>query len=138
MKPQVKFVIKIWCVMLGLSLATSLAIKFSNSSELVLLFRLFGTAFFIILYRYVSNMIKKQQEIIKSSHGFAQQLFDPNYLKITLLLSILGWTTFAVMEYIGINQVDWLMTFIVMVIVFPFVTGKIPIRLHDNKNWRRK
>ena len=124
--------------MLCLSLATSLAIKFSNSSELVLLLRLLGTAFFIILYRYVSNMIKKQQEIIKASHGFAQQLFDPNYLKITLLLSIIGWTTFAVMEYIGINQIDWLTTFIILVVVFPFITGKIPIRLNDNKNWRRK
>lgn len=124
--------------MLGLSLATSLAIKFSNNPELVLSLRLCGTVFFVILYRYVSNMIKKQEDIIKASHGFKQHLFDPNYLKITLLLSIMGWTTFSVLEYVGLNQIDWITTFIVLVIIFPFVTGKIPIRLNDNKNWRRK
>ena len=136
MKPQYKFIMKIWMIAFGLSISTAYAIDLTDSQELVLLLRLAGTAFFIILYRYVSNMINKQNEIIKASNGFAKLLFDPNYLKITLLLCIIGWTTFSMMEYLKINQIDWLMTFIILVVVLPFATGKIPLYIKREK-WRK-
>lgn len=137
MKQQYKFVIKIWSISFALSIATAYAIDYSNSKEIVLLLRLSGTAFFIILYRYVSNIINKQKEIVKNSNGFAKMLFDPNYLKITLMLCILGWTTFSIMEYLDLNMIDWLMTFIILVVVLPFATGKIPLYIKREK-WRNK
>ena len=137
MKPQYKFVVKIWSISLALSLATSWASNTANSPELVLAIRLLGSAFFFGLYLHVSKIIKKQTDMIKASGGFKEMLFDPNYLKITLILCIMGWTTFSVLQYVGFNPIDWITIFILGVVVFPFAMNKIPLRM-PREDWRHR
>ena len=138
MNQRTRFVVKIWSVAVVLGLATSWVSNYTNSAELLLLVRLAGTGFFISMLLYVSKMIKKNDEIIKSSHGFAQNIFDPYILTLTLKLCIIGWTVFALFDYMGWNGIDWITVFMLGVVIFPFASGLIPLRLNDNKNWRRR
>lgn len=137
MKPQHKLVIKFWGIAFGLSIATGFAREFANTPEIVLVTRLLGSAFFLAMYLYVSRAIKKQEEIIKASHGFIQRLFDPFYLKLILQLSTIGWTAFAVLEYFGLNKIDWLTVFMLGITIIPFALGKIPLYIKREK-WRHR
>lgn len=137
MNQKYKFVIKIWSIALILGASTTFAEKIIQNTELVLSFRLAGSVFFFALYLHVCKVVKKIDEDIKQSNGFKQNIFDPNILKITLKLCIFGWTMFAILDYFNLNLINWIIVFMLGVLIIPFSLGLIPLTLKDNA-WRNK
>jgi len=133
MNPRYKMIIKVWSLALVISLCTGLATTLTSSSEIAFLARLMGSIFFFGMYIVVSKAVKKNDQMIKASNGFKQNLFDPYILKLTLKLCIIGWTVFAVLEYLSLNKISWITVFMLGVIIFPFTMGLIPLKLRDNK-----
>ena len=82
-------------------------------------------------------MIKKQDKMIKDSDGFLQSPFDPSILKLLLLLFVGGWTIYSVMDYFGLNYVDWILVYTVGIVTVPIAFGVLPLWMKDNK-WKRK
>ena len=119
-----------------LGLASSLINYFTSNRELLLAARLVGVAFFTYIYFWVSSLIKKQEKMVKESNGFIHVPFNPKILKHFLLMFIVGWTIFAVLDYHGLNFIDWILVYVLGITIFPFASGLIPLRLKDNK-WRK-
>jgi len=75
--------------------------------------------------------------MIKDSNGFLEFPFDPSVLKLLLLLFVAGWTTFSVLDYFGLNPIDWIVVYVMGIIIIPIALGLLPLWIKDNK-WRRK
>ena len=109
---------------------------FTHNKELLLISRLVGIAFFTYIYFWISSIIKKQQKMVKESNGFIHIPFNPNVLKHFLMMFIIGWTVFSVLDYYDLNFIDWILPFVLGITIFPFASGLIPLRLKDNK-WKK-
>ena len=109
----------------------------TGKKELLLATRLAGSAFFLYVYFYTVSLIKKQEKMIKDSKGFLEHPFDPFILKLLLLLFVAGWTTFSVLDFFGLNPIDWIVVYVMGIIIIPIALGLLPLWIKDNK-WRRK
>jgi len=120
-----------------LGISSVIVFHLTGNKELLLYTRLIGAAFFLGVYLYTVSVIKKQEKMIKDSNGFLEFPFDPSVLKLLLLLFVTGWTTFSVLDYFGLNPVDWIVVFTMGIIIIPIASGLMPLWIKDNK-WRRK
>jgi len=127
-------VIKIWGVILALSLGTFVAMWLYNTPETLLFMRMLNIIFFMYLFYRAKKTIDGFKDAIKS--GWAEHLFDPKYLYIMLSLLIAGMTAGAISEYVNIPPF-WFWGYMAGVIIIPLSSGVIPITFKDNK-WRRK
>lgn len=109
----------------------------TGNKELLFVTRLIGSAFFMGVYFYTLSLIKKQEKMIKDSNGFLESPFNPSILKLLLLLFVAGWTTFSVLDYFGLNPIDWIVVYVMGIIIIPIAFGLLPLWIKDNK-WRRK
>lgn len=133
MRSEKRTVIKIWLVCLALGIASILVQEFLHNDEALLLTRLAGSAFFLGLYVWIRGKIKTQNKMIKESNGFLQQPYDPNILRYTLLLIIIGWSTFSIMDYLHLNLIDWIMPYTLCVVITPISLKLLPLWMRDNK-----
>jgi len=120
-----------------LGISSVIVFHLTGNKELLLYTRLIGSAFFLGVYLYTVSVIKKQEKMIKDSNGFLESPFNPSILKLMLLLFVTGWTTFSVLDYFGLNPVDWIVVFTMGIIIIPIASGLMPLWIKDNK-WRRK
>ena len=120
-----------------LGISSVIVFHLTGNKELLLYTRLIGSAFFLGVYLYTVSVIKKQEKMIKDSNGFLESPFNPSILKLMLLLFVSGWTTFSVLDYFGLNPVDWIVVFTMGIIIIPIASGLMPLWIKDNK-WRRK
>lgn len=132
-----KFILIFFLVSFSFGISSVIVFHITGKSELLLATRLMGSAFFTYVYFYTSSMIKKQEKMIKDSDGFLQSPFDPSILKLLLLLFVGGWTIFSVMDYFGLNYIDWILVYTMGIITVPIAFGKLPLWIKDNK-WKRK
>lgn len=125
--------------LISFSLGISCVIVFhvTGNKELLFVTRLIGSAFFMGVYFYTLSLIKKQEKMIKDSNGFLESPFNPSILKLLLLLFVAGWTTFSVLDYFGLNPIDWIVVYVMGIIIIPIAFGLLPLWIKDNK-WRRK
>lgn len=132
-----KFILIFFLVSFSFGISSVIVFHITGKPELQLLARLMGSAFFMYVYFYTSSMIKKQEKMIKDSDGFLQSPFDPSILKLLLLLFVGGWTIYSVMDYFGLNYVDWILVYTVGIVTVPIAFGVLPLWIKDNK-WKRK
>ena len=132
-----KFILIFFLVSFSFGISSVIVFHITGKPELQLLARLMGSAFFMYVYFYTSSMIKKQERMIKDSDGFLQSPFDPSILKLLLLLFVGGWTIYSVMDYFGLNYIDWILVYTVGIVTVPIAFGVLPLWIKDNK-WKRK
>jgi len=132
-----KSVFIFFLISFSLGISCVIVYHLTGSEELLLATRLIGSAFFLGVYFYTVSLIKKQEKMIKDSNGFLEFPFDPSVLKLLLLLFVAGWTTFSVLDYFGLNPIDWIVVYVMGIIIIPIALGLLPLWIKDNK-WRRK
>jgi len=132
-----KSVLVFFMITFLLGISSVIVFHLTGNKELLLYTRLIGSAFFLGVYLYTVSVIKKQEKMIKDSNGFLESPFNPSILKLMLLLFVSGWTTFSVLDYFGLNPVDWIVVFTMGIIIIPIASGLMPLWIKDNK-WRRK
>ena len=132
-----KSVLVFFMITFLLGISSVIVFHLTGNKELLLYTRLIGSAFFLGVYLYTVSVIKKQEKMIKDSNGFLESPFNPSILKLMLLLFVTGWTTFSVLDYFGLNPVDWIVVFTMGIIIIPIASGLMPLWIKDNK-WRRK
>jgi len=132
-----KFILIFFLASFSFGISSVIVFQITGKPELQLLARLMGSAFFMYVYFYTSSMIKKQEKMIKDSDGFLQSPFDPSILKLLLLLFVGGWTIYSVMDYFGLNYIDWILVYTVGIVTVPIAFGVLPLWIKDNK-WKRK
>lgn len=126
-------VLKIWGIILALSIGTMLAGYFWDK-EGVLVLRGITVIFFMYLFYRAKKIVDSFKPSIRDGH--AEHLFDPKYLYLILWLVIVGLSIGAVMDYLSL-PIWWLFVYMIGVIVIPFSYGVIPLWKRDNK-WRGK
>jgi len=132
-----KSVFIFFLISFSLGISCVIVYHLTGNEELLLATRLIGSAFFLGVYFYTVSLIKKQEKMIKDSNGFLEFPFDPSVLKLLLLLFVAGWTTFSVLDYFGLNPIDWIVVYVMGIIIIPIALGMLSLWIKDNK-WRRK